>query len=76
MQSTKIKKKEAWTCILSQHHARYSAVERSLDDLKNRLTKLKSEPTECYTSMKTTRKVTGGGQSQKEPDEPQQKILD
>ena len=69
-------KKEVWVTILTQHRARFPQVERSLDDLKSRLSKLKSESRVCLQSITKSRKITGGGKATKEPNAAQQKILD
>lgn len=51
-------------------------MERSLDDLKSRLSKLKSEARDRLLLVKKDKKVTGGGKPAKEPTPAQQKILD
>ena len=63
--NTNKKKKAVWEAIFSQHKARFE-VERSLDDLKSRLSKLKSEAKDRLLSAKKDKKVTGGGKPAKE----------
>ena len=45
----KRKKKGAWYSVLAQHRARFPHVERTMEDLKNKLSKLKSESKDCLT---------------------------
>lgn len=73
---TNKKKKQAWESIVTQHSARFPQVERSLEDLKARLSKLKSEAKERLHEAKKSKKITGGGNPPKEPTPAEQKILD
>ncbi|XP_064621659.1 uncharacterized protein LOC135484274 [Lineus longissimus] len=70
------KKKKAWDNICSQHKTRFPHIERSKDDLKLKLSKLKMESREKLLEKKNSRNKTGGGKPTTEPNPAQQKILD
>lgn len=70
------KKAETWAKILTQFSARFPAVDRSTEDLKNRLSKLKTESREYHSKAKKHRRGTGGGPPVSPPTAAQQKILD
>ena len=61
--------------MLAQYRAKFPHVERTMEDLKNKLSKLKSESKDCLTEAKKSKKLTGGGKSPNEPNATQQKIL-
>ena len=46
-----------------------------MEDLKNKLSKLKSESKDCLMEAKKSKKLTAGGKSPNEPNAAQQKIL-
>ena len=74
--NTNRRKREAWESVLEQHRARFPHVERTLEDLKTKLSKLKMDSRDCLLDAKKMRKETGGGKPPKEPNAAQQKILD
>lgn len=73
--NTNRKKREAWDDILRQHQSRF-AVERSLTNLKEKLSKLKTEGREALLSQKKAKTATGGGKPPKDPSPAAQKIID
>lgn len=74
--NTNRKKKDAWELILTQHRARFPTTNRTGEDLKNRLSKLKSESKDRLQLFKKSRNKTGGGKPEPGPTAAQQKILD
>lgn len=74
--STNKLKKDAWEKIWSQHDARFPGTNRTVEDLRNRLSKLKSESRDRLSEYKRSRAATGGGEHPDEPSPAQQKILD
>ena len=74
--NTNCKKKDAWEFILTQHRARFPTTNRTLGDLKYRLSKLKSESKNHVIQSKMSRNKTGGRKAAPEPTAAQQKIID
>ena len=56
--NTNWRKREDWESVLEQHRARFSHVERTLEDLKTKLSKLKMESRDCLLDAKKMRKAT------------------
>ena len=50
--NTNRKKRDIWIAIIEQHNSRFSDCTRTELELKNRLTKLKSESKECLLAKK------------------------
>ena len=74
--STNRQKKDTWRKIQQQFDARFPGKDRSVEDLKSRLSKLKSESRDRLSVYCKSRAATGGGEHPPEPTPAQQKILD
>ena len=74
--NTNSKKNEAWEKIVSLHRNRFPHVARSREDLRVKLSKLKSSAKEIHTAQKKSQKQTGGGKPLPPPNDAQQKMLD
>lgn len=73
---TNKKKNEAWEKIISLHRNRFPHVARSREDLRVKLSKLKSGAKEVHLQQKKSQRKTGGGKPLPPPSEPHQKMLD
>lgn len=75
--STKHRKNEAWKTIVRRHEARFPKTRRTVDELRIKISKIKSDAKDYLSKTKKSRAKTGGGPSSPNKiDAPTQKILD
>lgn len=73
---TNRRKNEAWAEIVKRHSARFPFVNRTKEDIRMKLQKLKTGAKEVLLAKKKSIRKTGGGQADPPPNEAVQKILD
>ena len=74
--NTNQKKNKAWEEIVTLHSQKFPLVSRTRDDLKMKLSKLKTSAKEQLLQEKKSRAKTGGGQAVPPPNEAVGKIMD
>lgn len=61
--STKQRKNEAWNTIVRRHEARFPKTRRTVDELRIKISKIKSDAKDYLSKTKKSRAKTGGGPS-------------